>query len=880
MDVEARLQIQVSKARGLLLNDLNWAYNCYATVQLQEQKFRTRTSRDRNPIWDQTFTCQVSEPITKIIVCVQGQRDITNLGGEVYRSHSQPTKRLTERKVFLGRTIIPISELSDGKLTSGWYPLKQRRESDGDITGDVYLELQYRSKPVWTPIYNTLRAIEEGQYDKAIEMINKAIGVYPNMHMLYAVRSGLFLSADMTTEAMQDAIKVTELAQDAPEGYYRAGMVHFHNDDIDSAIKCFNIGETHDLRIITERVGLEFSPDDEKCAQALRQVKRDEASIRVRRAILHGREKYKEKDFEFAKNYFNEAIELNPNNFFCYLLRLYCNIQCKNLDAAIKDANQIISLAPDWPKVTRVFEWHRFKLYQNDYTKAGYLMKAGQINMMYKKRWIVYKEPVLLYYENRTDLKPKGMTILASFELQKSGKRNFRIVTPGRNMELKTETETERNDWVEVLEKPLNKQTNYKLPEADEREHEIVEEKRTETVIDLELLHVETSQTALDEFSKEMLKSVQAPLYLRSVSLQDSVKSGMVFKMGSDLGFGLLAITAPSWSKQFAILKNNNLFMVDPPKNMPETHVEMTPTAYLSLNSQSKVVFAADKAKKEFAIEVSGVSNDFLLSFNNRDEMNEWAVAILESSGNHSDAVKWMEGQNKATKFISNKIDRKSVIVPTAAPPAPTAVSPPINTQKEVDAMDTTEKRRSRAVVISSSFKEVVLEDPALRPSTNAKDINERGFRFGLSPSNYNSEDDSRPTFTGFVDPEQPRTPSFIKANRTQQIAAATGSRASERQPLIGTHVVPDPPPSKSCSFSEGDPLSYPSRNIPYANVWQKIVTGTIWTKLQKKCMHLQIQPHSCSMGPKSQQYQDTYNDLAKILSTTERQLISQPECQ
>ena len=38
-------------------------------------------------------------------------------------------------------------------------------------------------------------------------MINRAIEVYPHMHMLYGVRSGLFLSADMTTEALQDAVK-------------------------------------------------------------------------------------------------------------------------------------------------------------------------------------------------------------------------------------------------------------------------------------------------------------------------------------------------------------------------------------------------------------------------------------------------------------------------------------------------------------------------------------------------------------------------------------------------------------------------------------------------------------------------------------------------
>ena len=54
-------------------------------------------------------------------------------------------------------------------------------------------------------------------------------------------------------------------------------------------------------------------------------------------------------------------------------------------------------------------------------------------------------------------------------ELQKRKKKVLRIVTPlGRTWELQAETETERNDWINTLEKIWN--SRLTLPQYEEEE--------------------------------------------------------------------------------------------------------------------------------------------------------------------------------------------------------------------------------------------------------------------------------------------------------------------------------------------------------------------------------------------------------------------------
>lgn len=41
----------------------------------------------------------------------------------------------------------------------------------------------------------------------------------------------------------------------------------------------------------------------------------------------------------------------------------------------------------------------------------------------------------------KKDLKPKGIIVMASFDLQRSGKKGIRVVIPGRAFEIKVEAE-------------------------------------------------------------------------------------------------------------------------------------------------------------------------------------------------------------------------------------------------------------------------------------------------------------------------------------------------------------------------------------------------------------------------------------------------------
>ncbi len=69
-------------------------------------------------------------------------------------------------------------------------------------------------------------------------------------------------------------------------------------------------------------------------------------------------------------------------------------------------------------------------------------------------------------------MKPNGVVLLASFDVQKNKKKNFRIITPLRTYEFKTETEEDRNSWIATLEVLLNHQ--LKLPTPDDARESVI----------------------------------------------------------------------------------------------------------------------------------------------------------------------------------------------------------------------------------------------------------------------------------------------------------------------------------------------------------------------------------------------------------------------
>lgn len=89
--------------------------------------------------------------------------------------------------------------------------------------------------------------------------------------------------------------------------------------------------------------------------------------------------------------------------------------------------------------------------------KEGYLMKKGEVNRGYQKRWFVLKGNLLFYYERRTDRDPLGVIVLegCTIELdENSDGFSFQIVFPGaasRIYVIGADSQEEMEAWMKVL---------------------------------------------------------------------------------------------------------------------------------------------------------------------------------------------------------------------------------------------------------------------------------------------------------------------------------------------------------------------------------------------------------------------------------------------
>lgn len=73
------------------------------------------------------------------------------------------------------------------------------------------------------------KAFQENRFQDAVDAFTKAIEINPNDHVFYSNRSGAYASLDKLQEALDDAIKCTQLKPDWAKGYQRKGKNNFTN---------------------------------------------------------------------------------------------------------------------------------------------------------------------------------------------------------------------------------------------------------------------------------------------------------------------------------------------------------------------------------------------------------------------------------------------------------------------------------------------------------------------------------------------------------------------------------------------------------------------------------------------------------------------------
>lgn len=89
--------------------------------------------------------------------------------------------------------------------------------------------------------------------------------------------------------------------------------------------------------------------------------------------------------------------------------------------------------------------------------KEGWLVKRGEINKAFQKRWFVLKGNLLFYFEKKTDKEPTGFIVLegCTVELaEDEGQFGFKIVFHGqgnRTYVLEAESQDSMEQWMKAL---------------------------------------------------------------------------------------------------------------------------------------------------------------------------------------------------------------------------------------------------------------------------------------------------------------------------------------------------------------------------------------------------------------------------------------------
>jgi len=92
----------------------------------------------------------------------------------------------------------------------------------------------------------------------------------------------------------------------------------------------------------------------------------------------------------------------------------------------------------------------------NQVDREGYLMKKGEGQKSYTKRWFILKGNLLFYFEKKSDREPIGVIILegSTIELAESEMEEhfcFKILFPSRSYILSAESHEVMEQWMKSL---------------------------------------------------------------------------------------------------------------------------------------------------------------------------------------------------------------------------------------------------------------------------------------------------------------------------------------------------------------------------------------------------------------------------------------------
>ena len=233
------------------------------------------------------------------------------------------------------------------------------------------------------------------EFDKAMEMYNEAIQVYPKELTLYLNRAGVNHEKKEYQKVIDDCSHVIENTFDFKKkgrAYGRMAFAYEEMEDWDNAIESFNksLLENNDHRV---KEGLRGLQKKREKIEAERYINPEIAEENNNK----GNELYKAGKYVDALKEYKEAIRRNPNLAKYYSNRASTYQKLMEFNEAAKDCDKALELQPDYLKVFQkkaichvmLKELHKsldtyekaLKLYPNDMElKQGYAKAMSQVN--------------------------------------------------------------------------------------------------------------------------------------------------------------------------------------------------------------------------------------------------------------------------------------------------------------------------------------------------------------------------------------------------------------------------------------------------------------------------------------------------------------------
>lgn len=203
-------------------------------------------------------------------------------------------------------------------------------------------------------------AFEKRDFDKAVEMLSRAIESNPKLTPAYVLRGLANAARNKPDEAIADYSKAIELAPEDDRPRLMRASIFQMKREYDKAIADLDFvieKNPKDSELIATRGICYAQKGDED-----RAFKDFDAAVKVNPKNVHGWQlrgsAYSERgEKEKALGDFKEAINLDPNNAATYLYRAHLYLVEGEPESALLDLEEVMRRAPDFPGAANDYAW-------------------------------------------------------------------------------------------------------------------------------------------------------------------------------------------------------------------------------------------------------------------------------------------------------------------------------------------------------------------------------------------------------------------------------------------------------------------------------------------------------------------------------------------